>query len=325
MISILMAAYNCEKYIAEQIESILAQTEKNIKLYIYDDKSTDSTFQIITAYANKHPDKIEASQNKENTGGAKHNFMKMMISHKDDYIMLSDHDDIWLPEKIQKSLEKIKEIEQEYGTQTPALVHTNLKVVDEDLREISPSYEGMTNRDYEKKALKNMITMNNAAGCTTIYNRALADLITTEPEYMVIHDWWLALMAAAFGKIGVIHEPTILYRQHGGNDIGAKKVLSPRYIRYCLTHIDEISKKIADSYKQAGSFLKQFNETLTEDQREMLKAYASIPGLPRIRRMATIVKHKTYLHGLSRKAVLFMLFLKEKRITSSIPSPFSDP
>ena len=121
MISILLATYNGEKYIAGQIESLLSQTYKDFKLYICDDKSTDDTYSIITDHALKNPAKIIASQNEINAGGAKYNFIKMLMERKadlamplgqddaDDYIMLCDQDDVWLPDKIENSLKKIKE------------------------------------------------------------------------------------------------------------------------------------------------------------------------------------------------------------------------
>jgi len=230
MISILLATYNGEQYITGLIESLLSQIFRDYKLYIRDDNSTDGTYPIITGYAAKNPGKIFVSQNEENVGGAKNNFIKMMIGHKDDYIMLCDQDDIWLPDKIEKSLSKIKEIEQESGLTTPIMVHTDLTVVDEDLNVISMSYEKMSNKDFDQNSLKSTVTMNNAAGCTIIYNRALADLIQAEPEFIVMHDWWVSLIAASFGKIGVINEPTVLYRQHRGNVSGPKKVLSFRYV-----------------------------------------------------------------------------------------------
>jgi len=188
VISILLASYNGENYIAEQIESLLAQTEKDFKLFIRDDKSTDETFSIAQGYERKYPGKIFAMQNSENTGGAKRNFIKMMIEHKDEYVMLCDQDDVWLPDKIEKSLEKIREMEEYYGTSMPILVHTDLKVVDEGLNVISHSYEAMANTSFKNNALRNLLTMNIAAGCTALYNRALADIIQAEPSYFVIHD-----------------------------------------------------------------------------------------------------------------------------------------
>jgi len=309
MISILLATYNGEQYIAGLIESLLSQTFRDYKLYIRDDKSTDGTYPIITGYAAENPDKIFVSQNEENVGGAKNNFIKMMIDHKDDYIMLCDQDDIWLPDKIEKSLSKIKGIEQEGGLTTPIMVHTDLTVVDEDLTVISASYKKMSNKDFEQKSLNFAVTMNNAAGCTIIYNRALADLIQAEPEFIVMHDWWVFLIASAFGKIGVINEPTILHRQHKDNESGAKKVLSLRYVYFVLTHLKKMSSMINDSYRQAGIFLEIYKDKLTAEKLELLSAYASIPGLSRIKKLRTVMKYKTFMNGFARKVAQVMILI----------------
>ena len=309
MLSILLAAYNGERYITGQIESLLSQSFGDFKLYIRDDKSTDGTYSIITGFASENPEKIFANQNEKNTGGTKNNFMKMMIDHKDDYVMLCDQDDVWLPEKVEKSLKKIKELEQEYGPETPVLVHTDLKVVIENLDVISSSYEKMSNKDFSKTSLNFAVTMNNAAGCTIIYNRALGDLIRVVPDFLVMHDWWLVLIAAAFGKTGVVREPVVLYRQHGDNIKGAKKVLSPRYILYVLKNLKTMAEMINESYKQAGSFAKLYKDDLDEKESEILNAYASIPGLSRIKKLRTVFKYKTFMHGVARKAAQIMILL----------------
>ena len=309
MISILLATYNGEKYIAEQIESVLSQTCQDFTLYINDDKSTDNTYEIISGYARRFPKKIVASQNERNVGGAKHNFMQMMIDHKDDYIMLCDQDDIWLPDKIGKTLAKMKDIEKEHGTSTPLLVYTNLTVVKDNLEVIAYSYEKMANKNFDNNSLSFTVTMNNAAGCTTMYNRALSDLIQAVPGNFVMHDWWLYLVAASFGKISAIQYPTILHRQHKENESGAKRVLSPKYIYYVLTHLKKMSSMINDSYKQSEAFLKMYEDKLTKENVELIGAYASMRKISRLKRLKTIKKYKTYMHGFARRTAQIMILI----------------
>jgi len=309
MVSILLAAYNGERYITGQIESLLAQTFQDFKLYIRDDKSTDGTYSIIEKFASENPGRIISELNETNTGGTKYNFMNMMIDHRDDYIMLCDQDDVWLPDKIEKSLDKMKALEKKCGRHTPVLVYTDLKVVNDTLDLISSSYEKMSNKDFRKSSLSFTVTMNNAAGCTIMYNRALGNMIQAVPEFIVMHDWWLALIAAAFGETGVIRTPTVLYRQHGDNIKGAKKVLSPVYIFYVLTHLKTMAAMIDDSYRQAGSFLSHYDNKLTGEQLELLKAYSSIPDMSRFRKLRTVFKHKTFMHGFARKAAQVMILL----------------
>jgi len=314
MITILLASYNGEKYLGEQIDSLLAQTVQDFVLYINDDQSTDRTFAIASGYAEKYPDKIYVSQNYMNSGGAKYNFIRMIIEKKDDYVMLCDQDDVWLPDKVEKSLRKITEMEEQYGKATPVLVHTDLCVVDNDCKTIAKSYEKMANTSFKKNALNNLVTMNIAAGCTIIYNRALADLVVAEPAFMVIHDWWLALVAAAFGHIETVSEPTVLYRQHGDNNIGAKKVLSPSYVYHFFTDIDKMAEKVNDSYKQAGCFLKAYFSRLSNDQQELLSAYASLAQQTKIKSIKTMVKYKTFMCGFARRTAQIIIITR-RRVT----------
>jgi len=308
-----MASYNGEKYISKQIDSLLAQTFRDFRLYIHDDSSTDDTLQIIKKYAEKYPDKIFVKQNDENTGGSKYNNLNMMIEYKDDYILLCDQDDIWLPDKIEKSFIKIKEMEKEYGSSTPVLVHTDLTVVNDDLDVISSSYEKMSHKDFEKTRLNYVAALNNAAGCTMIYNRALAELIFAVPASFVMHDWWLTLTAVVYGKMAALKEPTVFYRQHEGNVKGAKKVLSPGYIFYVLTHLKTMSDLINDSYTQADSFVRLHHDKMTKENLELLTAYASIPTLSRLKRIWTVFKYKTFMHGAARKVMQILFLLGNKR------------
>ena len=306
MISILLASFNGEKYIADQIDSLLCQTFQDFKLYICDDCSTDGTYHIATEYEKKHPERIYASQNKENTGGAKHNFLQMMIEHKDDYVMLCDQDDVWIPDKIEITLVKMKETEHEFGTDTPILVHTDLRVVSEKLEPISPSFKAAMNANYGKTKLRNQIIQNTLTGCTAMYNRALADLITDTPKFMVMHDWWLILTASAFGQIASIDEQTVLYRQHGDNEIGAKDVRTLKYKIYKLRGYGDIKKALNDTYIQAHSFLGVFREKLTEEQNVLLRMYCDIPNHSKFIRVIKLFNLGVFKNGFARKMAHFI-------------------
>jgi len=306
MISILLASYNGEKYIAEQIDSLLAQTVQDFKLFICDDSSTDSTFSIITQYAAKHPEKIYATQNPVNSGGAKHNFIRMMIEHSADYIMLCDQDDVWLPYKIETTLARMQEMESEFGSGTPLLVHTDLIVVGENLETISPSYKAAMNADYGKTKLHNQIIQNTLTGCTAMYNRALAGLITEAPQFMVMHDWWLMLIASAFGKIAPLDGKTILYRQHGKNDTGAKKVKALSFKIHKLLNYKEIKKALNETYPQAQSLLDIYGSKLTQEQKKLLADYCGIPGHCKPVRWVTICRLGALKNGAARKIANIM-------------------
>jgi hypothetical protein len=117
------------------------------------------------------------------------------------------------------------------------------------------------------------------------------------------------LIAAAFGKISAIHYPTVLYRQHKGNESGAKRVLSPKYIYYVLSHLKKMASMIDDSYKQSEAFLKLYGDKLTKENAELIGAYASIRNLSRIKKFRTIKKYNTYMHGFARRTAQIMILL----------------
>ena len=301
MISILMTSFNGERFIGEQIASLLAQTLQDFKLYIQDDKSTDNTFAIVEKYAEKHPDKIHAAQNTENSGCAKLNYIRMMIAHKNDYLMLCDQDDVWLPDKIEVTLAKMREMEAKYGAKTPLLVHTDLRVVDNELETISPSFKAAMNANYEKTKLHNQVIQNTLTGCTVMYNRVLAELITEAPTFMAMHDWWLMLIASAFGEIGSLDKQTILYRQHSENEIGAKDVRTLSYKINRVLNRAEIKEALSSTYAQAQGFLDVFNNSLSADQKKLLEAYIDIPNHYKLARIIIVFRLGVFKNGFSRK------------------------
>lgn len=306
MIAILMATYNGEKYIAEQIESLLCQSVQDFILYIRDDHSTDNTYEIICQYAEQYPEKIVVTQNGQNTGSAKYNFFRMMIEHKQDYVMLCDQDDVWKPDKIVLTLQKMKAMEAEHGKETPLLVHTDLEVVDEGLKTISPSFRYAMNANYDRTQLKDALIQNTLTGCTVMYNRALSNLIKETPEYMVMHDWWLMLVAGAFGKIGHVDTATILYRQHEDNAIGAKNVRTLRYKMNKLFHGYEIKRALEETYIQANAFLQLYKDILCIAQIELLDRYCEIPNVPKWKRWNIIYQFGVMKNGISRKIAHFI-------------------
>ena len=309
MIIILMATYNGEKYISQQIDSILSQTCQDFVLYINDDNSDDNTYKIAYEYSSKYPEKVIVTKNNKNTGSAKHNFINMMIQHKNDYVMLSDQDDVWLPNKIEITYNEIKKCEAEYDASTPILVHTDLKVANNDLTKIiSQSYKEAMNSDYNRTLLRNQIIQNTPTGCTMIYNRSLADLIINEPDYLVMHDWWIVLIAAAFGKIVPMDSQTVLYRQHNNNEVGAKDVRTLKYKIGKLVRYNEIKDALKNSYKQAKCFLSIFKDKLTDEQIKLLTDYSNIPNRTKMMRFITICRLGTFKTGFARKVaqVLFI-------------------
>ena len=223
LIDILMGTYNGERFVGEQIESIQAQTYKNWRLLVSDDCSEDGTLDVVRRYA-AEDERIHIVSEGVRYGGAKENFFALMAKAEAPYIMFCDQDDVWLPEKIEKSFAALRALEDEYGTDDPLLVFCDMKVVDSDLDVLHESFEGFTNLNPKRLAFRQLLVQNVAAGCSMLFNHAVLDIcLWTTGDGAEMHDWWAILVASAFGHISFIAESLTLYRQHGSNEVGARE------------------------------------------------------------------------------------------------------
>ncbi len=286
-----MAVYNGEEFLAEQIESILAQSAAGWHLYICDDGSSDSSFRIASEYAERYPDRITAMKNEKPTGSACANFMGMLKGSEADYVMFSDQDDFWHPDKIRLTFKKMQELEAEYGD-SPLLVHTELEIADSKLNVTSPSFTRFQGLDPRCKSLNRLLCQNNITGCTLMMNRALADIIRdAPPEKMLMHDWWAGLAAAAFGHIGFVDVPLIKYRQHGGNQVGAVRNGSLSGILRIISRREHTKKRLEAAYIQAESFYGYYRQRLDTKSRDILEKYTGIPAHSKPVRAAELIRY----------------------------------
>lgn len=291
MIDILMAVYNGEKYLAQQIDSILGQSVGDWHLYICDDGSKDSSFRISSDYAEKYPELITAFRNDKPTGSACANFMGMLKNSASDYVMFSDQDDFWLPDKIKLTLEKMTELEMEYP-HSPVLVHSELEITDGELNVTAPSFTRFQGLEPKYTSLNRLLCQNNITGCTVMMNSALTDLVKNVPaEFMLMHDWWAGLAAAAFGHIGFVEKPLIKYRQHGDNQLGAVNNRSLVGAAKIVKQRLSTKKRLSVTYAQAEKFYMQYTSMLSSESREILETYIDIPCHPKLSRAARLVKY----------------------------------
>ena len=302
MIEILMATYNGERYLAEQLDSLFAQTETDWHLTVRDDGSTDRTAEIVGEYAARFPEKITFAVNEENSGGARYNFYRMLTEADADYVMTCDQDDIWLPDKIGQTLRKMRLLEQVIGAGRPVLVHTDLTVVDQDGEILAQSMFFQQNLDEHRKEFSELLVQNNVTGCTVMVNRALLNELPKEaPDGMIMHDWWMALVAAAFGEIGFVRASTIRYRQHADNAVGAKDARSLRYQAERLKDRAGAKQVLADTYRQAAAFAELYRGRLTPGQLETAETYGKMESYGKLRRLRVLRNYRLWKHGLTRR------------------------
>lgn len=286
-----MAVYNGEKYLSQQIDSILAQSSRDWHLYICDDGSSDCSYDIVLDYAQKYPEQITAQKNETPSGSACANFMGMLKKSEAEYVMFSDQDDFWLPDKVRLTFEKMKQMEQVYGDY-PLLVHTEMEIVDSELNRISSSFIRFQGLNPKCNTLNRLLCQNNVTGCTVMINRSLADLVKNAPaEDMLMHDWWIALTAAAFGQIGFVEKPLNRYCQHGNNSLGAVDNRSFKGVAKIVGERQRTKKRIDVTYTQAKYFYEHFKSRLDCKNRDILEIYIDIPSHFKITRVAKLVKH----------------------------------
>lgn len=224
-IIIILAAYNGELYIAEQIRSIINQTYRDWLLIIRDDGSSDNTHNIIKDIA-ELDERIQVVDDATvTTGSSMGNFN--ILSQKAyeigfKYLFFCDQDDVWDPNKLEYQI-NFMDRQGHNLADVPLLSHSDLKVVDENLSLTSPSFMTLQGlKGNEVLPLSVLINQNYVTGCTMAINYELLRLSLPFPEDIIMHDWWMALCAAAMGKIYYIDVPLVRYRQHGSNVIGAK-------------------------------------------------------------------------------------------------------
>ena len=217
-INILMATYNGRRYVAKQVESILNQTYKDFRLIISDDGSTDSTVKILQEYEEKDS-RVEVYSQQKNQGVIS-NFEFLVNKVRSELFMFSDQDDIWEPDKIEKTLKKMEEDDLD-------LVYTDLEVVDSKLNQIAPSYWDLKGLGYRIRKYNNFesLYLNNfVTGCTMLVKSKWINEFMPFPKNSkyILHDYWISLIISQKGKIGYLDESTIKYRQHNNNRVGSK-------------------------------------------------------------------------------------------------------
>lgn len=305
-VAIVMATYNGERFVAEQIDSILASTYQDFELFIFDDCSKDNTMTILRNYEEQYPSKIHVSQNEENLG-LTINFLRAVRKTTMDYIMFCDQDDVWKPNKIGVTLKRVRHMEAQIGREKPIAVFTDAVVVDKDLSVLKNSYSCSHNLNPRKTDLPHILMENKLIGCTVMMNAALRKVLLScqLPNKARYHDWWVALIAASMGKIGYVNEGTLLYRQHGGNIVGGDDFFS--YVRNRIASLHEQKEALRSLYRQADEFRTIYHELLPEECREIITRFANLEQYNFIARRLLIL-HCGYLKtGLIRNLGLIFV------------------
>lgn len=282
-VNILMSTYNGQQFLAEQIRSIQEQSYTDWTLFIRDDGSSDNTKEILKDF--EHQDSrihLIDSDKSDNLGVIK-SFHKLVNHDRADYYFFSDQDDVWLPNKLELSLKEA----QNYLADLPLMVYMDLKVVNQDL-EIMTESMVKSQSHHANTELVQELTENTVTGGVAMINHALAEM-WQETDDILMHDWYLALLASAFGNLVFIDQPGELYRQHSDNVLGAR-TLSKRFKKWIRPHIlfAVYWDLIKNSQKQARHLLQM---PLSQSNRELIEAFVTIMDKSMLERFRILRKY----------------------------------
>ena len=225
-VDVLLSTFNGEKHLREQINSVLSQTHRNLNVIVRDDGSSDETILVLKEEQSKDS-RIQIINDDLGNLGPARSFMTLLRYSTSPFVMFCDQDDVWRNNKIELSIAAVCGKSQT----APCLVHSDLEVVSENLSLISDSFLSRHNLSCHN-TFADLLVQNNVTWCTVLFNAQLREVaLQYRPSFMVMHDWWLALLASLYGHVVFIDEPLIKYRQHGGNAVGSRRLVGKIFDR----------------------------------------------------------------------------------------------
>ena len=259
-VQVLLSSYNGENYIREQLDSILKQEKVDIHLLIRDDGSTDGTRDILKQY--------EAAQKNitvtygKNLGVIKSFFeLIKQADSQADYIAFSDQDDVWLSGKLNRA---VSLLEQQEHNNTPFVYCSAQQLTDGQL---NPLPSGIRYKQV-RPAFENALVENMCTGCTCVINRKMLGLLKDrEPDFTVMHDFWIYLVGSCFGSVVYDTQSYILYRQHTKNELGAASSLLENYKR----RIRNFKKHRGQLTRQAEELLRLYGGEMPPTQQQLAR------------------------------------------------------
>lgn len=306
---ILMATFNGGDYLTEQIQSLRNQTHSNWELLIRDDCSTDNTLDIIEEFTCSDS-RIRIIPNRNINLGACLNFSELMKEvDRGDYIMFCDQDDIWMPDKIEKSLASIKDLEKHHGADKCLMVYGTYRLINE-MGDVLP----LEAPDYSvQPSLQLLLSQNYLYGCTMMINKNLLKLASPIPITAENHDYWIALTALVNdAKIAYIKEPLLFYRQHSQNVSGSyanaffinriKRLISKSEIKHLINRL-----------RMLVSLSERFSSNMNDDIKSLLNGQIQALQKGGLYAVFYNVKNSIGRMGKAQTALYYFNLLRMKR------------
>jgi hypothetical protein len=317
---IVLASFNGADYLRDQLDSLLAQTESRWTLLVRDDGSTDNSRKIIQHYSRKDERIHLLIDDRGTTDSALGNFsilLEAALENGAAYIFCCDQDDVWEPNKLELVLARLKQLAG--GGGSPCLIHHDLVVVNKSLEPIAASFaELMRLKPGNSSNPQRLISRNEITGCALACNRALLEIALPISDQAVMHDWWLGLFAAFFGRLEFLPQCLVKYRQHSKNVIGAKSLwhgLNP--MTNWIDGWQRGNDEFFDTVKQAIAFQDVLANWAGEHSEEYhrLKLYIALPAASRLRRLQSLRRSGLWRSHWVLNVILVMRMLLLPRVT----------
>ena len=285
MIDILMATYNGEAFVEEQIRSIIQQSFTDWHLLIHDDGSTDSTIDILHRLAQEDSRIMLIEDNVQHLGVAR-NFIHLLRHTTAPYCMFCDQDDVWLPNKVEKMLRAI----ESYDQTIPQVLYSNAFLWNPEVGIIS----NKNTLTYPTTIRQTLFLNTGIQGAAAIFNRAMCEIVNQPLSFYAMHDHVLLLAGICFGQVHYLHEPLMYYRQHEHNVTGnapgsiAKKIA----LMWQNRHVRLVSKQHYDGLK---AFYEHFSSRISATDKMLIEAFLDMPKQNCITRTIHIIQYQFQL------------------------------
>lgn len=328
---VVLICCNGSAYLREQISSILCQTVPPARLLLSDDASTDGTVSILENWQSQFPSQVMVRHESERCGVIAHvnrALAALLREGSSPYVFFADQDDLWDPDKAERSLALMARLEAERGANSPLLVHTDLRLIDGACRLLAASYVQASQLQVERTGVRDLAFQNVVTGCTMLANLACLKMALPIPPEAVLHDNWLALVASGLGAIGFVPEPTVSYRQHGANLVGGDVFSRDRLVRWIrsLREGTAAERQVQPAVDQALAFVERYGSahpalrrSLPPDTLRTLKAGDTLG------RLRAAVALRVRKHGLRRTLVWWASLLWPRRRRRPQSSPDFSP
>lgn len=282
-VQVLLATYNGEKYIDEQVSSLLHQTYTNFTVLVRDDGSSDDTLRKLKGYEAKYPEKFSIVECKRPTGSAKGNFRELMMESNADYVFWCDQDDVWYEKKLQVMLRKIQEVERANPGEA-VFAYSDCDLINE-----SSELTGLRYQKYKKLSPKIGLTLSHSLicpaslGCGSGINRRLLELVKEVPSDVTGHDWYAHILALAIGRVAYIDEPLIKYRIHSENVSSPKQVSLASYSAKSRK-IEFVKRGIRLRQIQAQSIIEKHGHQMESNSYDVIYRFCELKNMPWFKR-----------------------------------------